>query len=56
MRGGKTTRDPPNPNQSTGKAKEHQEAEPSTKKNKKDKKRRAHQRTSFTPATCHFPQ
>ena len=30
-RGGKTTRDPPNPNQSTGNAKERQEAEPSSK-------------------------
>ena len=35
-RGGKTTRDPPNPNQSTGKAKEHQEAEPSTKEKEEE--------------------
>ena len=34
-RGGKTTRDPPNPNQSTGRAKERQEAEPSTSPNEK---------------------
>jgi len=34
-RGGKTTRDPPNPNQSAGKEKEHQEAEPSTSPNEK---------------------
>jgi len=33
-RGGKSTRDPPNPNQFTGKAKERQEAEPSTKTQK----------------------
>ncbi|XP_066361148.1 uncharacterized protein [Miscanthus floridulus] len=35
-RGGKTTRDPPNPNQSTGKAKEHQEAKPSTKEKEEE--------------------
>ena len=33
-RGGKSTCDPPNPNQSEGKAKELQEAEPSTKTQK----------------------
>ena len=35
-RGGKTTRDPPNPNQSAGKEKERQEAEPSTTPNEKE--------------------
>ena len=35
-RGGKTTRAPPNPNQSTGRAKERQKAEPSTTPNEKE--------------------
>ena len=35
-RGGKTTCDPPIPNQSVGKAKERQEAEPSTTPNEKE--------------------
>ena len=35
-RGGKTTHDPPNPNHSTGKAKERQEAEPLTKEKEKE--------------------
>ena len=34
MRGGKSTHDPPKPNQFTGKVKERQEAEPSTKTQK----------------------
>jgi hypothetical protein len=35
-RGGKNTRDPPNPNQTARKAKEHQEVEPSTKEKEKE--------------------
>jgi predicted RNase H-like nuclease (RuvC/YqgF family) len=36
-KGGKSTRDPPNPNQSLGKAKERQEAKPSTTQKEKEK-------------------
>ena len=36
MRGGKSTRDPPNPNHSVGKAKQRQEAEPSTTQEEKE--------------------
>jgi len=36
MRGGKSTRDPPNPNHSVGKAKQHQEAKPSTTQKEKE--------------------
>ena len=54
-RGGKSTRDPLNPNHSAGKAKERQEAEPSTK-TQKNKKRKWHPKTSSTQASCHFPQ
>ena len=35
-RGGKSTRDPPNPNHSAGKTKEHQEEGSSSKKTQKD--------------------
>ena len=35
-RGGKTTRDTPNPNQPTGKAKGHQDAKPSTTQKEKE--------------------
>ena len=38
-RGGKSTRDPPNPNHSVGKAKQHQEAEPSTTQEEKKRTR-----------------
>ena len=37
MRGGKSTRDPPNPNHSVGKAKQRQEVEPSTTQEEKEK-------------------
>ena len=36
-RGGKSTRDPPNPNHSVGKAKQHRAAEPSTTQEEKEK-------------------
>jgi len=36
-RGGKSTHDPPNPNQSSGKANGRQEAEPSTTQKEKEK-------------------
>jgi hypothetical protein len=52
-RGGKTTRNPPIPNQSIGKEKECQEDEPSTKEKEKEKEEvTTHLSTSSTPATC----
>jgi hypothetical protein len=59
-KGGKSTRDPPNPNQSLGKAKERQEAKPSTTQEEKEKEQEQEVETApkdFVDTNyCHFPQ